>query len=374
MLAAPHLSRCLLISILSCQLCPPSFAEQAPGASLVTLCSASETAVFSCRLGRKTVSLCISRKPSTSDSKLIYRYGIPGTAPELVYPNESRGASNAFSFTTIGGPTWVISFHNGKADYDVMSDLKASSLPQYKFTGIGVTVDGGQTTLRPCNSGPVVMDLQPLNGYFPEYMPPKHAPSKPPFEVISKSIDHGATWTSTVAYPLVGDPALDQEIQKFAKDCYSDDFGPNGHCSQTVSAELIKDRFLVLTFDSFEYATGQPHGDEEMNWKTYMKNNTQWVRIKKNSLIANTDTCKKRYAALINRRVRPELTSEYADKVAPHFADLFDEAEQVLTVDGVMFTYGQYALGPRVSPQGVLVTFDGLGACFAPQVDDNPTD
>jgi hypothetical protein len=77
--------------------------------------------------------------------------------------------------------------------------------------------------------------------------------------------------------------------------------------------------------------------------------------------------------SFVNRRIRPELGIEGANLVGSGFNDLFDAAEQVLTVNGVMFLYSPYALGPRVSPQPILVDFNSLGACFSPQIEQSPS-
>ncbi len=110
------------------------------------------------------------RQTNWSKASNIHARVIPHKTPELVYPRESIVASKAFSFTTIGGPLWVISFENGDASYDIMSDLKATDLPKYKFSGLGVTIKDGETQLRHCDPGAVVMDMGLLNdsGYFPQ--------------------------------------------------------------------------------------------------------------------------------------------------------------------------------------------------------------
>ena len=353
----------LLLMPLSSLSLAADLAQPAP----VGLCSRAETTVFSCAIGTKTVSLCEVMRPPTSSVVLVYRFGIPGRTPELEYPRQAVPAAQAFRFTTIGGPLWVISFDRGDASYDIMSDLEAVTLPPYKFTGIGVTTARGATRLRSCNAGAVVMNMRGLDaaGYFPEYGP---AAAGSPFKVVSKTTAHGSEWTSKVEYPVIGDPGLDGLIQGFARDCYPQEAEGAGHCSQTVAAELVKERYLVLTFDSFEYMEGAPHGSEDISRRTYARDGERWVPIAKNSLIAASAECRSRYASLVDRRVRPQLPAEFADKVAPEGGDLFAEAEQVLTADGVRIVYEQYALGPRVSPQGILIPFEDLGDCFSPQV------
>jgi hypothetical protein len=320
-------------------------------------------------------SLCVSGRPSMDELILQYKYGIPGKTPELSYPTDDRPASKAFAFTVTGGgngPTWVISFDNKNASYDIMSNLQGDSLPEYGFIGLGVTVNEAQTQLRSCNHGPLTMNMKKLNdlGFFPEYLFPKHDDLKPPFQVIKKTIAHGEKWTTKIEFPLTGDKGFDSRIAEFTKDCYEDDdAGTEGTCSRTVSANLILGRYLVLTFDRYEYEDGAAHGDEEITQSTYVKAGAEWAPIARNGLIAQNERCRKRYASLLNRRIRPEMGMKWANEVAPEFDDLFQEAEQVLIEDGVMFEFDQYALGPRVSPQGIFVNFQTLGGCFAPQIE-----
>ncbi|HWZ63032.1 MAG TPA: hypothetical protein VNX02_08420 [Steroidobacteraceae bacterium] len=265
---------------------------------------------------------------------------------------------------TIGGPLWVISFDNQDVSYDVISALQASTLPQYNFTGIEVTTKEGRTQLRHCNPGSVVMDMRQLNNdFFPRYAPSLPRPDKSTFRMVSRSIPHGDNWVSTIEYPIIGDAGVDSEIEAFIKDCYTDDSGPDGHCSQTVAANLIRDHFLVLTFESFSYEEGTPHGQDGLSFKIFRREGTAWRALEKNSFIAEDPSCQRRYAALTNRRVFPELTEKGAAQWK--FGDLFQIAEQLPTADGLLFFYESYALGPYIPPQPFLVDYKSLGSCFS---------
>jgi hypothetical protein len=356
-----------------------------------TLCQSGETPVFSCAIGSKMASVCQSELSGSGATALQYRYGVVGQTPELVYPGRMKAAADAFSFEThLNGPMSVISFKNGNASYDVVSHFSADKFPKNdydkNFTGIGVTVNDGTTQLKTCNAGDVVMDMRQLEkeGLFPKddsFIPYEE---KSPFKTVSSEATHGPKWTSTIKYPVIGDAALDQRIKSFLKyDCIWDDKAENerrdfgdtsadtdqqeGKCSRSVLSYVVEGRFLILIFSSFSYSAGEPHGQGDESIETYMREGAAWTHIEKNSLISSNPTCRKHYAALTNRHIRPQLTDEFAAQVAPAFDSLFEEAEQVLTPEGVLFHYGEYSLGPRNPPEGFLVDFKTLGACFAPR-------
>jgi hypothetical protein len=229
---------------------------EAPPPTPPNLCSAQQTVIFSCGVGEKTASLCASGHASRDGLILEYKFGAAGKTPELSYPTDARPASKAFEFTVTGGgngPTWVVSFDNKYASYDIMSGLQGDSLPEFGFFGLGVTGKEGQTQLRSCNHGLLTMNMKNLNdlGFFPEYFIPKHDNLKPPFQVIKKTVKHGDKWTSRMEYPIIGDIGIDSRIGGFIEDCYESDDGDAGNCVRSVSADLVLGKYLVLTFDRF---------------------------------------------------------------------------------------------------------------------------
>jgi hypothetical protein len=359
-------------------------------AATPTLCQTGATPVFTCGINSKTVSVCQSKLKGSGATALEYRYGVVGQTPELVYPAHVKLATEQFSFTTIGGPIWVISFKSGNATYDVMSNLSTNRIPKNgydkNFTGIGVSVNDGPTQLKSCNAGDVIMDMRQLNdeGLFPRYAPSVPYEEKSPFQTVSKTAKHGTNWTSTIEYSVIGDTDLDQKIKSFTKyDCVWDEaaederreFGDTsadtgqegGKCSRNVRSYIVQGKYLVLIFLRYTYNTGAPHGEGEESIKTFVRDGSSWTPIVRNSLISDDPVCHKHYAALINRRIRPQLTDELAAREALDFDSLFEEAEQVLTPDGVLFHFPEYSLGPRVSPEGILVDFKTLAWCFAPR-------
>lgn len=100
-----------------------------------SLCAPSEDVVFSCPTGKKVVSVCASKNLSSTTGWAQYRFGVPGSAPEITLPvgqvhptKVSYGATESFSG---GGGAWL-RFKNGPTSYVV-------------FTGIGKWGPKGQT-------------------------------------------------------------------------------------------------------------------------------------------------------------------------------------------------------------------------------------
>lgn len=87
-------------------------------------CKATEQVVFSCSVGKKTVSVCASSDLSPNQGYVQYRFG-PIGAPELTYPEapESfRLKSDAGIFTTRYIRGGWIRFSNGPYSYLVFSE------------------------------------------------------------------------------------------------------------------------------------------------------------------------------------------------------------------------------------------------------------
>lgn len=91
-----------------------------------TLCANDEQIVFSCHLGKKTVSLC---RPAGPEKTLVYRYGTSAKL-ELVYPDVARHEKGAFTQSTkpvFGGGVTSVIFQRGNYEYRVYSKLGRSS-------------------------------------------------------------------------------------------------------------------------------------------------------------------------------------------------------------------------------------------------------
>ena len=93
--------------------------------SAATHCSSQETAVFSCMVGKKIVSLCRSDDLPGAAGSLQYRFGRRG-AVELSYPEEPSDPRTAFTggLTLYGnGGTSYVHFVTEGIAYTVYSDI-----------------------------------------------------------------------------------------------------------------------------------------------------------------------------------------------------------------------------------------------------------
>ena len=92
-------------------------AEQA-----TTLCNAEEAQVFSCKVrGGKIASVCLAKGAAGEFAQ--YRFGKPGTAPELVWPTSSGQQMEWASVPYSGGSETQLSFAIGDVRYVVYSKI-----------------------------------------------------------------------------------------------------------------------------------------------------------------------------------------------------------------------------------------------------------
>ncbi len=89
--------RFLLLASLASALPPTAYAAD----DRPSLCTPAETAIFSCAVGGKIVSLCGSRDLSETAGTMIYRYGRKG-AVELTYPEKPVHPREAFTASGVG--------------------------------------------------------------------------------------------------------------------------------------------------------------------------------------------------------------------------------------------------------------------------------
>src|SRR4051794_14444802 len=85
-----------------------------------SLCNENENIVFSCKVGKKIISLCRQAQPSKN---LTYRYGVHGRL-ELVYPAPGSRARGAFYRATLplfGGAVETVTFTRSGYEYSVYS-------------------------------------------------------------------------------------------------------------------------------------------------------------------------------------------------------------------------------------------------------------
>lgn len=123
-----------------------------------TLCERHEAIVFSCHVGRKTVSLC---RPKDGPRRLRYRFGTPAHV-ELEYPQRGSAAAGAFyssSRPRFGGGEATVAFRKDHVEYKVYSRVGRSEgaspearVPEFE-DGLIVSVDGRPAKTTACDDG-----------------------------------------------------------------------------------------------------------------------------------------------------------------------------------------------------------------------------
>ena len=124
-----------------------------------TLCTASETVVFSCRIGARLVSLC---QPSPVHRALVFRMGSEQSL-DAVYPDPASGRPGEFSLLEAplaGGGLTAVVFRHGGVEYRVYSrvsrgdDQRVSGQRIALFEdGVEIRLQGGRPTCLVCDDG-----------------------------------------------------------------------------------------------------------------------------------------------------------------------------------------------------------------------------
>ncbi len=354
-----------------------------------TLCRSDETPVFSCAIKGKTASLCATRPDSSTGLKLQYRVGMRGGVLDFVYPRSESAASKAFSFASLISPqVFIISFDAGGSSFDLMVGYDNSRFPvsEYLSAGVSTTTSDYSTNFDSCEPGKTVMNAKLLDdaGLVPKSIRVNGFPESPdavgqalvngPQLLVRRTIAHGPKWTSTLAYPVIGDQEVDQQISEFITDCIGDDDAsqeePDGNCVREVSSETVRNgQFLVVTLQSYEYETGSAHGHGEASVRVFEQKRGGWAPVAASALISGSQACRRRVGSLLYRRVWQQLAQSYRNGSDSDFQEeLITSAEMGLTDDGVVFSYAQYQFGSYIPPQPVLLSYKVLGACFAPRL------
>jgi hypothetical protein len=139
------------------------------------LCDLDDQIVFACRTKKKVISLC--KTSGAIGRNLVYRYGLLGVAPELVFPNSKDPRKDQFfdfNFEreiSADGRTahkeydWDISFESGKYRY-VVYDYLDDSIGRRK-NGVRIEKTGADmgSVLAdiPCNDKPTKMNFTSSN-------------------------------------------------------------------------------------------------------------------------------------------------------------------------------------------------------------------
>jgi hypothetical protein len=360
------------------------FAVDAPKADFPppsnTLCVGNETALFSCVIESKTISLCASLNPeSMKIQKLSYRFGLYGKAPELDYSNQERPLEEAFSFSSTSRPfpLETIGFSRGNVGYDVITPDKNEFVRWLYSTGVGVTLPDQPTKLLECKRDSIFINLSPLKDTlgvkpddgFSEALS-KVSVIVSPFPVVKKDIPHGEKWVTKLEYPEIKTPAISAQISKFVTDCYETDEGKDaegndeGECVRMVSAKIINKNLMTLNFSSSEYHTGAAHGYGEDHTFLYRKREQNWRLIKSDELFDSSDKCQKLIGSLIYRKLKPMLLSSLEQgTTGPD--DLLGDSDVSLDAQGVIFSYQQYELGRYgEGPGSNMIPYKSFGKCF----------
>jgi hypothetical protein len=141
---------------------PVAHAESSP-----TWCAGNEYTAFNCRIGHKVVSVCASPHLSQSRGYVQYRFGQPGKAMELAYPDVAARPDTVFRLSKsqmrhnsgATTPAYTLRFSNGGVRYEVMADETPGD------TGGSVivdTVDHPMAAYLECDAGTVKSRLDSL--------------------------------------------------------------------------------------------------------------------------------------------------------------------------------------------------------------------
>jgi hypothetical protein len=128
-----------------------SFSSHAAGESK-SLCTADEELFFTCSLRGKLVSLCASPRLSKDSGYLVYRFGVFGKQPELVYPEPIRKPSEAFAlfFSSYAkGSSTQLTFQRGQFSYTLYHE---SNVFDVNGSGIAIDKSGERVSHLKCNN------------------------------------------------------------------------------------------------------------------------------------------------------------------------------------------------------------------------------
>lgn len=119
----------------------------APMAQAQSLCSPAEKSIFSCQVGKKTLSVCASRDLDDTKGVLLYRFGTPEKV-ELTYPEKPGHPNKHFTANRLyssaeGSLIMELGFQRGNVSYTVYTmDLRGK-----QSAGVTVNVKGKDTDL-----------------------------------------------------------------------------------------------------------------------------------------------------------------------------------------------------------------------------------
>ena len=117
-------------------------------------CTAQETNVFTCRTGKKTVSVCVSPDASANKGSLHYRFGqlSGGLQPEMTLPEKAtppRLTATGETATYAGGGGSWLRFRKGSYAYGWYTGIGAGTHEPLAAAGCGRRTQGADANL-PC--------------------------------------------------------------------------------------------------------------------------------------------------------------------------------------------------------------------------------
>jgi len=336
-------------------------------AAPISLCTSREVVLFSCDIGGKKVSLCGTKVEREKPLLVQYRFGRLGARPELEYPSKATEALSAFDFGTVnntsGFPLQTISFNIPGAAYDIMTTDQTDYTRWAPFTGVGVTIRGKTTTLLECEQGTISINLAPLkkalglpaDGRLSDTLP-KYPLKKDPYPIVHEKRPCGLNCKCEIEYPKISDPAIAADIKKFTKGNCEDDFDET---VKKVTATIVRDAYLTLTFSYYGYSHGAAHGSGNEETKLFRKGKDCWKPIDKEDLLNLSPMCQKRINSLLYRQLKSQLSHLDSQE------DLLDTAQIAIGSQGLIFSYAQYELGSYAEgPWPVLLSYKALGSCL----------
>lgn len=361
-----------------------------------SLCSKNEVTIFSCSLKyvgagnfpESAGALSICSAGDNSSGNAYYKWKKGEDVPEFVYPEQPIPIGKAFSFTSHNSPNSddnyeLMSFSRDDANYDVVipADIESyqreTNFAGRTFAGQEVTKTNNQLNIYECDRKSMVANLEPIKKMLHVQKEGRFSDSFPfvkvtdaPFIITRKEGTDAGGFKTSIAYPVVNNATIDDEIKGFVN-CYPEDdmysHAAGSECSRSVSAKIVDDKFLMLRFESYNYAAGTPHGYGYSKTSIYLEHNGAWLNIKPLDLFIDSTYCKSNIGTMLYRQLRPIGFSSLMENDEGIFngaQNLLENAEISLAAKGVEFGYQQYQLGGYIPPAPVLIPWKNLESCL----------
>jgi hypothetical protein len=130
------------------------------------LCTSEEKVIFSCTIGKKTLSVCASKDLSSNSGYLQYRFGTSLDKLELVFPQTKDHPRSHFRLATDHGPksySLQLSFFVGQTEYIVFDEYERFVVSD---EGVLVLNSGKVSACLECSDGsehgPLLSELEEI--------------------------------------------------------------------------------------------------------------------------------------------------------------------------------------------------------------------